>query len=718
MLAGENNAIWTGTRDGLYRFGEDGFEDLREVSGSSGMRLGSLAFSEDGRIIIGSDSGAIELTASGDQITAEFLQELSSIKIEAIYTSKNGETRFGTNEGIYCRSGVVFSRCTFREGIASNVVTAIFEDASGRMWLGTAEKGISLKEGGRFTTINTDNGLADNSITRIMQDSEGNIWIGTENNGISRLGRKEIYNYTTDHGLIDNVVWSITEDSRGRIWIGTDGGVSCLENGKFKNYPFPKHEDFGILGLAVDSKDNIWFIEEGCGIHCLEKGRIIDYTLEDGLSSDKVMTIHIDESDVVWIGTWDKGADYLTDGGFQNISSKDGLPSDRVIAICGRGMEDIWFGTWGGGICHYENGRYISYNMEDGLAGNEILCLIEDSRGRIISGTYNGFSIFDGSTFTNYSVKDGLSNNVCYFIVEDDGGDLWIGTNKGLNRFDGENFKTYTMEDGLISNEMNRSAGFIDSKKNLWAGGLKGITKFRYETDSINDKPPQVCITRWRLFEDDISIAGDKRFKHNQNFFKFDFLGLCYSDPEGVVYKYMLEGLDKQWQTTKLRTVQYTSIPPGRYSFKLKAMNNDGIWSEETGDIDFTVAPPFWSTFWFMGLCLFGVIGLIYWRVNDLRKRNILLIKTVEERTVELKDKIEELEESAQRIKKLEGLLPICSGCKKIRHEEEDQEDTWIQIEEYFHERTKTQFSHGLCPDCIKEFYPDYYEKKYKKGLK
>jgi len=70
---------------------------------------------------------------------------------------------------------------------------------------------------------------------------------------------------------------------------------------------------------------------------------------------------------------------------------------------------------------------------------------------------------------------------------------------------------------------------------------------------------------------------------------------------------------------------------------------------------------------------------------------------------IKVKQRTYELEQAMSEVKKLQGFLPICSGCKKIR----DDSGYWTQIEEYIASHSEAQFSHSLCPDCIKKFYPD-----------
>jgi hypothetical protein len=66
------------------------------------------------------------------------------------------------------------------------------------------------------------------------------------------------------------------------------------------------------------------------------------------------------------------------------------------------------------------------------------------------------------------------------------------------------------------------------------------------------------------------------------------------------------------------------------------------------------------------------------------------------------------LQEALAKIKTLSGILPICASCKKIR----DDRGYWNQVEAYVRDHSEAEFSHGICPDCAKELYPEYYREK------
>lgn len=79
---------------------------------------------------------------------------------------------------------------------------------------------------------------------------------------------------------------------------------------------------------------------------------------------------------------------------------------------------------------------------------------------------------------------------------------------------------------------------------------------------------------------------------------------------------------------------------------------------------------------------------------------------------VTLQHTIGELKKALEEVKTLKGLLPICAKCKKVR----DDEGYWQSVEKYISQRTEAKFTHSICPDCLQELYPEYYQKKYGKN--
>ena len=105
---------------------------------------------------------------------------------------------------------------------------------------------------------------------------------------------------------------------------------------------------------------------------------------------------------------------------------------------------------------------------------------------------------------------------------------------------------------------------------------------------------------------------------HTQSIFTLEFAGLSYAAPEKNRYRYRLEGLESEWNEvdSRRRQATYTSLPAGRYVFRVQASNKDGVWNEKGVTLAITVLPPWWATWWFRSLMGLAFVGLIARRLQ------------------------------------------------------------------------------------------------------
>jgi signal transduction histidine kinase/CheY-like chemotaxis protein len=348
-----------------------------------------------------------------------------------------------------------------------------------------------------------------------------------------------------------------------------------------------------------------------------------------------------DKKGHLWIGT-EYGISIFDGKHFTNITTDDWLNNRSVITI----LEDpaypeytedcLWIGTFGGGII-----RYTPYkNPKNGAV----------------------------DTFT---ADDGLLDNSIFLMIFDDEGYLWIGTNKGISVLDVEAFKkngkkifkNYGKEDGFIGMECNQNAVYKDRKGNLWFGTVKGTARYNPREDKINPVEPSTHITGLKLFFERVNLSpySDSHpigaflpvgltLPHSQNHLTFEFVGISLTVPEKVRYQFKLEGFDESWSpVSRTMSATYSNLPPGTYTFKVKACNNSGIWNKEPVNYHFTILTPFWGQWWFYVLCMMvgalGVYGSIKIRTRSLERGQRILEEKVNQRTLELKQEKAKVEQ-------------------------------------------------------------------------
>jgi signal transduction histidine kinase/CheY-like chemotaxis protein len=272
--------------------------------------------------------------------------------------------------------------------------------------------------------------------------------------------------------------------------------------------------------------------------------------------------------------------------------------------------------------------------------------------------------------FQHYTVEDGLPNDLIYGITEDRHGALWLSSNRGLTRFDprANRFTSYTSGDGLQGEEFNQLAVYQSDSGEIFFGGINGLTAFHPDELTRNPYAPPVVLTELQLFTQPVLFGKDSilqrpiwatehiRLNPDQNFISIGFSALSYAAPEDNRYRFKLEGLDKDWYEVdaRRRLATYTSLPPGKYVFRVQGSNEDGVWNEAGASLAVTVVPPWWQTKTFRGLAVMLVaasiaVVFIMQRRTALRRQH-RLEAVVNERTRELsiaKDKAE----SANRTK-------------------------------------------------------------------
>ncbi len=581
-------------------------------------------------------------------------------------------------------------------------------------------------------------GLSDCDVYCIYEDRFHVLWIGTEGGGTNKLDleKKPFGHYRVNplnpSSLSHNDIWDICEshENPGIVWIATKGGglnKFDRKKGTFVHYhhqpdkPYSLSSD-SIYTICEDQAGMLWIGTDGSGLNRMdvEKETFTRYTYNpddpNGINSDDVWAVHVDRSGILWVGTLYGGLNRFSGetGKFtsfrHNPDDPETICSNDIWAIYEDRSGVLWIGT-DKGLNKFNREtrtftRYIHQEDEpNSLNNNRVLCIYQDSSGVYWIGTLGGgLDKFDPiqETFTHYTEKNGLPNNVVNGILEEDPSPssgstdyhLWFSTNAGLVRFNprtGE-FNNYNKKDGLQGNEFNAGAYHKNKDGEMFFGGINGFNYFH--PSSIKDNPhiPSVRITGFQVFDKTvepgkkingrmilkktISETTEVTLSYSDEVISFEFAALHYAEPEENRYAYRMEGIEEKWNYVKdRRFATYTHLPPGDYTFRVKASNNDGVWNEEGTALRITIVPPFWKTMWFYLLCilalLFSGLGIHRFRVRGLKRQERKLTQLVKERTHELEKTTEtvqtiniELKEAKEKAEKERQAAEVANCCK------------------------------------------------------
>jgi signal transduction histidine kinase/ligand-binding sensor domain-containing protein/DNA-binding NarL/FixJ family response regulator len=532
--------------------------------------------------------------------------------------------------------------------LAGNLIRSLLYDKKGNLWVGSINGGLDLYNSSSNSFFHFQNqpndpfSLSQRTSSALFEDNQGNLWVGTHRGGVnlyaSNTEKFRLYQQEQNvNSLSYNDVKAFCEDSQGNIWIGTDGGglnLFDVNKNSFHDYkydPFNK-KSIGsneVLHVLEDSKGNLWVGTWGGGLNLLNRSscNFIRYlnnpSNKNSISSNYIQKIFEDSKKNLWIATYYGGLNLFDrkTKQFKRIvadeEQRTSLFGNNVISINEDKTGNIWIGTDDGGLnCLNAATKSFThyFNNEEKLPDLRILFV--DSKGRVWVGQA-GLYLFDPAknSFSLYTDKGGLSTEFIKGITEDKNGNFWIATSNGLTQFNPKTYayKKYNTADGLQGLEFEANAYLKTRTGQMFFGGINGFNSFYPENINVNKFVPPVYITDFQLFnqkvnpgekdsplKNDISVTNTIKLSYTQSTFSFGFAALNFTASQNNQYAYRLENLDKNWNYVgNERKASYTNLAPGKYVFRVKASNNDGIWNEEGRSVVVIITPPFWATWWF-----------------------------------------------------------------------------------------------------------------------
>ncbi|HSC52965.1 MAG TPA: two-component regulator propeller domain-containing protein [Phnomibacter sp.] len=643
FLHDRNNNYWIGTNEGLYHF-------------NSGFGLKKVYKYQE------NDPASLPSNNIGD-----------------ITQDKNGTIWIATDKGLaYLEPGQAsFKKIDTKTNpnIFSNMVFAITADEKNRLWIGTDEglnvMDIATRKIAGFTPDKRNPySISSRSIRSIYIDKQGGHWVGTFRGGINAYNENlsyfnlKDYNAFDTYGLRSPMVTAFAAKNNEDIFVGTnDGGLQVFHRstGLLDYVPLPvtirsSNHDLSIMTLELGGDNQLWIGTFLNGLYAYNSvtGAVRHYLKGENIkdiNNNDIFCLKKDSKGNLWVGTNGGGINIIMHGGNEDVVKylqdplrplDPALPSSNYIrAFEEDRMGRMWIGTFGGGISVYDpkSQKFSIYNKDNSsLPGNFIIALLEDKAGNIWVGTTgNGIALLKkGSTsFTVLTEKDGLANTTINKIIEDDAGKIWISTNNGISSYDPVHgkFKNYHTYNGLQPGSFVPRSGIKMPDGSIFFGGQKGFNFFNPASLIVNKNIPPVVFTEFKIdnqaiapsengpITQSIELAETIRLKYKQSF-SISFESLCYNVPEANQYQYQLEGFDNKWLSTgKEHRAYYANLPPGTYTFRVKASNNDGIWNEEGKSIIIKVSPPFWRSIYAYIVYLLLAFGMMYYlRHRSMKK--------------------------------------------------------------------------------------------------
>ena len=683
----------------------------------SNNRIWGMTEVDDGNLIIATSDGLNYFDVKDNSFESykhdpEQPDTIASSATRVVHKGVDGDIWVGTNSGISLFDTQSRTFENFQPNLTkfdmkySTVNALLLDDETGVLWVG-GYHGLLEFDTKRKIFVNRHHhsendlsSLAFDHVTALHQDSSGLIWIGTRGGGVSTFAPNIVFSYLESNR--DNAsIRPLMLDAAGSLWIESSHELFRYSPSNEQTQLISFEEPDSIPNaLTEDNQGNIFV--------GFSKGKVYKY--EHSTHRSKEVTVPfvnnqifineiLADGDELWISTY-RGNLYLMDMISETLESVYTHDKDDPSSIGGNEVESmfkdsegrLWFGTENGiSLFHRETQTFTSYSM------NFVYSMHEDTHGRLWLGSRDGLYSLDFDSLSdyenntvgikNYDKEDGLPSNIVYGVQVDGTGNVWASTDYGISKFDPFNsrFVNYNKKNGLKMDAFGPNFSDISPEGEIYFGTVS----FFPENIQENTTAPNVIITEIVVngnpleFDQSTDRVETLNLTHTDILFSFEFSALDFVDSGSNQYAYMLDGFDSDWVYGKNRNyARYTNINPGVYRFRVKASNSDGYWNEKGAAIEIVITPPWWDTVTTKLLALITIILLLtigyFIRIANLRRLNATLKTKVDEKTRELSVLNEKLLELAST----DALTQLTNRrCADIHLETEWKRAQRIQVE-------------------------------------
>lgn len=690
--------LWIGTdKAGLNVMNQEGvfrrypFEVQDSSVGTGHKNVWSIFEDRDHYLWLGSDGGGLTRLSPDREGFEHFIyspdkpEGLNHNSVMDIVADVDGNLWLATEGGLnhLDRKTLKFTHYKHnpaqKYSLSSNVLRSLYVDSNHDLWVGNFPTGVNYLDTSNmvFRTWrhdpNNPNSLSHPSVLAIEEAADGNLWLGTDGGGMNYFNRHTghfthyLHDAKNPASISAPAVLAIKRDfNEGlgdeRLWLGTwRGGANLFDPkiGKLKEYlPNSRKPDSissdNIWSIFRDKENNLWFTTIGGGIsrYIRETDSFVVYPLKQ-----PGWVMYQDHLGEIWAGTGDGLGRYDREQDKFNFyvhdpKNPDSLSFDVVLDIEEDNEKNLWIATRGGGL-----------------------------------------NKFDRVTekFSHFMEKDGLHSDVVTSMEPDNFGNFWMGSSSGLSRFNPitHELMHYDEKNGLQGNQYNIGAVVKTQSGEIVVGGTDGFTLFDPAKIKLNQYVPRVAIIDFQIFNRPVVVGAEGSplskvisqtdsitLDYRQSVFSFSFVTMSYRGLEKNKFAFMLDGFEKDWNyvNNDRRNATYTNLNAGTYIFKVKAANNQGLWNEDGRSITLHILPPPWKTWWaytIYTLLILGALVAIVWgqhrKVLNQQKINRYLETTVAERTAELQQKHQELEQAYAQLETISLSDPL-TGLSNRRY--------------------------------------------------
>jgi len=629
IVQAAGGALWVGTPKGIARLDRGVFHSVDLTGGP----IQAMAACRDGSLWIATPAGLLHWQDKLlETVPASSLPQRA--RVISLHEDRNATLWIAfDHSGIASLRRGKITRYTAAQGLPSDDVATLFEDREGHLWIGLFEAGVVELRDGSFTTFGKREGLSEDMVWSVLQARDNSIWVGTNSKGLNHIGTDgSVRVYTTRDGLPGDTIYALHENPDRSLWFGgEDGALSHLQNGKVTVYRDPAAKGARIVSI----------------LEYPPSAAPSGPTSTSPSGPDLLLAFH-----------QLNGLVRFHRGIFQHFTVP-GLINTATVAP----DNSIWVGADHGGVSRIVNGVVTAaYTTQKGLLTNFAQAVYVDREGVVWAGTSpGGLNRIKNGRITTYSIDQGLFDLTVGAITEDDQGYLWMTCNKGIYKVSKKELNAYAdglipaihsivygVADGLRSVECNFAADpslWKGADGRLWFATTAGVASIDPSRSQIRTSAPSLFVERVFFNHKSLPLSREITAGPGAGDLEIQFTAPDFVAPQRIQFRYRLHGSDTEWvDAGERRQAFYTKLPPGRYLFEVQDAIGGRNWSPVSAQVEIVLAPHFWQTDLFRGLCIVLLLLLAFaiyrFRIRYLVARNRDLEDRVNQRTAELQQAI------------------------------------------------------------------------------
>ena len=620
MVSDSHGGYWVATYDGqLLRFDGQAWKVITQLSGSTSIT--GLYNDPEGTLwLVTEQPGLYTYDPQQNKIIPYRFDHSVEETIFSVALAADGYCWVGTNNGVFRfdpKNGRIDPNS---HGLQGTIVRQVYADREGSVWFGTLDQGMFQFRGDTFMKIQTEDGLHDKAVMSLTRDQSGHFWFGYLFGGLDRYDG-EVTHYEEQAALKNKFISTMVEDSLGQLWLGTNDGIIRYDGQHFRTVPADTLLGRRVISSLRDRQQRLWFGTRAGPVY-YDQGNFSTLASASGCTFSLSVNVMYELQDGRLVFGTEQGMYIQDSAGVRPLVDKSQHDKAPILAITQDTSGKVWYATINGRVCQYDlhRRRLVRHHTARSFPQSVVYSMATASDGSLVFGTQRG---------------------ILRLLLNEQGEVL--------------RFLNYGQEDGFLGVEANMNAVYQAEDSSIWFGTVDGVYRFDpkpIRMDSSQAVSPHLTDiklyyedTNWQEQGNEVSpwfgLPGALNLNHRQNHLVFSYKAVCLKSPSKVQYQFKLDNFDEEWSPiTDRQEAVYANIPPGSYSFRVRAQNAQGFWSELAQPFSLVIAPPFWKTWWFYlvaaALGALTVRGYISQKLRSERRQRTMLTQEVAKRTEEI----------------------------------------------------------------------------------